>query len=154
MKQPTKQFPLEDAQYEARRMTPAVAAYLWHRLQAGVLKVQSNFSSGAAEEPPTAEDEEVKRRLKDATPEERLRTVCGMAFLAWTAEDFDTAQKACMKVLSRYENGVPMPVMSDAGQWVAKDLCEDPFLVTKLMVEVLVFNLVGFLSERASTPTA
>jgi len=87
-----------------------------------------------------------------ATPEERLRTLCGIAFLQLSREDMGFAQRAAMLVTSHMETLAgqpeqPMPVMLTDGRWACPLLEEDPMLVTRLTVEALVFSLLPFLAE-------
>jgi len=82
---------------------------------------------------------------------DRLRAMCGVAFMYLDFDDFEFVQKNCMRTVSREEPGMGyIPVVADSGQWAAKDLETNPFTITRLMVEVLVVNLASFLESGAA----
>ena len=137
------------AKYQVRRMTPVVGSYIWQRLQLGAYKgAQAMLKSGmVAERSP----EEVKA-IDVVTVQDRLRALCGGAFMCMDYADFEFVQRECVKVLARVEPNagidMPVPLMTDDGRWVLQDVYEDPALVTRLMVEAVVFNMESFLEER------
>jgi hypothetical protein len=137
----TKIVLLDEVNYQVRRMTPAVGSHIWQLLMKAVYKAQE----GQKEEPtaPSVDNAEAKK----PSNEERLRGMCGVAFMFLSFDDFQFIQRNCMLKLSRSEGAAGyLPVMADDGRWAASELEESPFLVTRLMVEVLVFNLESFLA--------
>jgi hypothetical protein len=140
MHESTKLVTVDGANYQIRRMTPAVGGYIWQRMMAAVYKAQE----GRKEEPTPEPEVDDKKK---PTPEERMRGMCGVTFMFLSFEDFQFVQKHCMQVLTREEPGAGfLGLQLDDGRWVAKDVENNPLLVTKLMVEVLVFNLTAFLA--------
>ena len=98
--------------------------------------------------------------LAKATPEDRLRTTCGIGFMFLTFEEMEFVQKAALAVTSRLERPAgttdeqPMPVQMSDGRWAVPELEDDPNLVTQLTTEALVFNLASFLRTGGATTTA
>ena len=135
----TQQVDVEGRQYQVRRLLPEIGSFIWQRLMAAM--VRASAQSGFKEDKP----EEHKKHKKEQNKDQEIRGLCGVAFMYLEFEEFAFIQSQCMRVLSRFENELPMPVMSDRGQWAAEDIADNPFLVTKLVTEVLAFNLVGFL---------
>jgi hypothetical protein len=147
MHEATIVVPVDGVNYQIRRMTPAVGSYIWQRLMAAVYKA----SEGSKEEVAEPEDKKAPRP-SDA---DRLRAMCGVAFMYLGFDDFEFVQKNCMRMLSREEPSMGyIPVVADSGQWAAKDLEANPFAITRLMVEVLVINLASFLESGTAAPTA
>jgi len=147
MHQKTTEVPLSGHTYQIRRMLPDVGSYIWQKLMAGCFKAQqanANDDAVAQDEVPAAQPPAA----------DRLRILCGMAFMYLDFEAFAFVQNSCMKVTSRVEEAGPIPVMSYDGRWSVPDLEYNPFLVTKLMTEALVFNLSDFLSESEAPKTA
>lgn len=135
----TKQITLGDRTYEVRRFTPAVGSYAWQLLTRSVINMRNEVDD--TEAPDDAKPQTLE-------PEARLRGVCAIAFMSMKFEDFEFLQNHCLKVISVIENGLPMPVMTIEGRWDPKAeeaIGGNPSLLTKLMVEVLVFNLASFL---------
>lgn len=142
----TRDFPVGTETYQFRKLLPAVGTFIWQRLMAASYKAQATFGRGdrGEVEPP-----------KDApqpTPEDRLRVICGIAFMQLDFKDFEFIQNACMKATTRLvitgTERVPMPVMTDDAKWTA-DGAEpegNPLLLTQLMVECLVHSLLPFLA--------
>jgi hypothetical protein len=124
-------------------MTPAVGSYIWQKLCSAIYRLQQRTATTDAEEP-KAEDPNAPK----TPPDVKLRTICGLAFTELTFDELSFVQRSAMLVTSRLEgNDTPMPVMQDSGRWDSTcGLEDDPFLVTKLTVEALVFNLLGFLA--------
>ena len=136
----TKSVTIDEANYQLRRMTPAVGSYIWQLLMKAVYKSQEGQKEDVTQPAP----------LPDAmkpSNEERLRGMCGVAFMFLGFDDFQFVQRNCMLKLSREEATAGyLPVMADDGRWANKELEQNPFLVTRLMVEVLAFNLSSFLA--------
>jgi len=157
----TKEVTAADHRYEIRRMTPVTGGYIWQRLMAACFKAQQqSAASGVAQ---AEETEEAKAEAAKVSAEDKLRSLCGVAFMQLSLEDFSYVQAACMKAISRFEtkdgkDGAIaigfIPIMQDNGVWTSPDVADSPFLITKLMVEAVVFNLASFLSESSATPTA
>jgi len=139
MHEDTVIVPVDNVNYQVRRMTPAVGSYIWQRLMAAVYKASEGQKDTVAEEP-------TSDALKPSSAE-RLRAMCGVAFMFLGFDDFEFLQKNCLRVVSREEPTLGyIPIVSDDGRWAAKDLEKNPFMVTRLMVEVLVVNLADFLA--------
>ena len=151
MKEKTTEVTVQGQQWLIRRMTPTTGSYLWQRLMAAMFKAQLDLGQQATE---AAEAEEAKSTDPKPTPEQRLRGMCGIAFMHLSFADTEFMQTAAMKVISRVETlaGVtaPMPVMDDSGRYAIEDVASDPFLVTRLTVEALVFSLAPFLAESGA----
>ena len=135
----TKIVLLDEVNYQVRRMTPAVGSHIWQLLMKAVYKAQEGQKEEVVSAPPPD--------APKPSNEERLRGMCGVAFMFLSFDDFQFIQRNCMLKLSCEEAAVGyLPVMADDGRWAAKDLEDNPFLVTRLTVEVLVFNLSSFLA--------
>lgn len=135
----TKDVTIDGTSYEIRRTTPAVGGFIWQQLMRACYKSAADAVQVAHTEPEQPEQPK-------APPEERLRAICGVAFMHLSIDDFTFVQNSCMKLLSRREGAALIPVMSSDERWGAPDLAENPFLVTRLTVEVLVHNLQSFLA--------
>lgn len=143
----TKTVEVEGVKYLVRRMTPFTGSCIWHRLMHAVLLLQQEQPERATEAAAEPEPE------PEVTPDVRLRALCGMAFMKMSFVELREVQQESMKVLSSYNTAdLPIPVMTDTGQWTpgTEALQDNPFLVTKLTVEVLLYNLVGFLAATGS----
>ena len=151
MKEKTTEVTVQGQQWLLRRMTPTTGSYIWQRLMAAMFKAQLDLGQQATE---AAEAEEVKDTEPKPTPEQRLRGMCGIAFMHLSFTDTEFMQTAAMKTISRVETmaGVtaPMPVMDSDGRYAIEDVASDPFLVTRLTVEALVFSLAPFLVESGA----
>jgi hypothetical protein len=132
--------------YQLRKLLPTTGGFIWQKLMAGVYKVQATAGASATDDVPAPQPS-----LDKVTPEERLRALCGVAFMGLSFDDFTFIQIECMKMVSRVEGAAPMPVMADNGRWAIVEVQDDPFLVTRLTVEVLVFNLCPFLAENSTS---
>jgi hypothetical protein len=145
MHEKAKQFELNGETYQFRRMTPAVGSYIWQRLMAACYKAGAESTQSTTTEPEAPETDKLK-----PSAEERVRGLCGVAFMFFSFTDLEFVQKSAMKVTSKYEpdekGRALLPVMSDDGRWTDQALAESPFLVTRLTVEVLCFNLASFLA--------
>jgi len=143
MHEATIVVPVDGVNYQIRRMTPAVGSYIWQRLMAAVYKASEGRKDEVSAEP-VAE-------VPQPSNADRLRAMCGVAFMYLDFDDFEFVQKNCMRTVSREEPGMGyIPVVADSGQWAAKDLETNPFTITRLMVEVLVVNLASFLESGAA----
>ena len=137
--------PIDSVNYQVRRMTPAVGSYIWQRLMAAVYKASEGQKDEAPVEPAV--------ETPQPSSADRLRAMCGVAFMYLGFDDFEFVQKNCLRVVSREEPDMGyIPVVADDGRWVAKDLEGNPFMITRLMVEVLTVNLVSFLASGAAAP--
>jgi hypothetical protein len=138
VREATKIVEIDKQRYHVRLFTPAVGGYIWQKLMAACFRARRVMPDSEPVQPSDAGAE--------LTPEEKLRGLCGLAFMYLEIDEYTFVQNSCMKVLSQYDaNDAPMPVMDNTGTWFNKELPARPLLVTKLMVEVLVHNLVGFL---------
>ena len=152
MKEKTTEVTVGGQRWLIRRMTPTTGSYIWQRLMAAMFKAQMEASAAATET--TEVDSKAVEAAEKATPEQRLRGMCGIAFMNLSFADTEFMQTAAMKVVSRVEElagaDTPMPVMDDSGRYAIEDVATDPFLVTRLTVEALVFNLAPFLAESGA----
>ena len=150
MKEKTTEVTVNGQRYQVRRMTPTTGSYIWQRLMASMFKAQMEAGVVAEETP----DVKAAEAVEKATPEQRLRGMCGIAFMHLSFTDTEFMQTASMKVISRIENlagnDMPMPIMDDSGRYAIDDVASDPFLVTRLTVEALVFSLAPFLAESGA----
>ena len=150
MKEKTTEVTVQGQQWLIRRMTPTTGSYIWQRLMAAMFKAQLEAGAVAEEVP----DVKAAEAAPQATPEQRLRGMCGIAFMHLSFADTEFMQTSAMKVISRIENlagnDTPMPVMDSDGRYVIEDVASDPFLVTRLTVEALVFSLAPFLAESGA----
>ena len=159
MKPKTNVVSLGGERWEVRRLTPAVGSYIWQRLMAANVKAQSVNQDAIQATVDEAEEKRLKTLMDSVTPEQRLRGVCGIAFMYMTFEDIEFVQTAAMRVTSLIQNAggveTPVPVMADDGRGLLPLLAEDPALVSQLVVEALAFSLVSFLQPTvASSRTA
>ena len=151
MHEATVVVPVDGVNYQIRRMTPAVGSYIWQRLMAAVYKASEGQKDEAPVEPaepaePAVEAPQPSSAERLRASAGRLRATCGVAFMYLGFDDFEFVQKNCMRMLSREEPNMGyIPVVADSGQWAAKDLEANLFIITRLMVEVLVVNLASFL---------
>lgn len=144
----TKNVPIGASEYQLRRVTPAVGGYLWHRLMWACNKAAQAAHQGG-------EAAEGAEQASDLTPEQRLRTICAIGFMQMDLADYEKAQMETLKATSRVDaGGLPMPLMAGDGRWTpgTEDVQTDPFLVTQIMTESLVFNLAPYLAGNSPTP--
>lgn len=136
----TKRVEIDGVSYELMRMTPALASYLWQTLMRSILKAQSLFSQ--QKEAAVSDEPE-----KESSAEERARGLIALAMMHLSYDDYQMVEKHAMKYVMRVENEVPMPFFTNDGKWDAKvyeDLSSQPLTYTKILTEVLVFNVSGF----------
>jgi hypothetical protein len=138
-----------------RRLSPVDGSYCWQRLMSATFR--SMAGQQAVMPAPTSEEEErrAEAAIAEATPEQRLRTTCGIGFMYLTYDELKFMHRVSLAVVSRVENlaGVdtPMPVVTDSGKYAVPGLEEDPSLVTQLVTEALVFNLTSFVQGNPQT---
>jgi hypothetical protein len=135
-----KIVPIDGHSYRLGRLTAAVGGYIWQRLLAAIYKARE---TAKPEQEPTKEDE-----AKPKPPvEDRMRTICGMTFMFLSFEDYQFVQRHCMAVVARKEPDPAgyLDIQLTDGRWAVPEIESNPFLVTKLMTEVLVWNLAPFL---------
>lgn len=134
-------------EYRLSKMKPAVGSYIWQLL------VAACFKASQAIGPQTEAAQETSAADK-APPAERLRNLCGISFMQLDFDKYEFIQTNCMKVVARMEAlagnaPVPIPLMTYDGCWSAPEVADNLMLVTRLMTEALVFNLLSFLSESS-----
>jgi hypothetical protein len=138
----TSTVTVSDQEYQVRKMTAAVGSYIWQLLMAACFKAQQSMPD-TKEQPSTKPEEE-------SSAEEKLRGLCGIAFMHLDFKDYEFIQTNSLKVISRVESvgaaSTPLPIMTDSGQWAVPEIADDLMLVTRLMVEAIVFNLSSFLA--------
>lgn len=144
----TKNVTIGAAEYQLRRVTPAVGGYLWHRLMWACNK--------AAQAARHDGDDSTDNPMTSASLEQRLRTICAIGFMQMDLADYEKAQAETLKATSRVDaaTGLPMPLMASDGRWAAgtDDIQADPFVVTQIITESLVFNLAPYLAGSSPTP--
>jgi hypothetical protein len=128
-------------------MLPAVGSYIWQRLMAAAFKASQQVATQPVAEEPAKADEPT------ASPEDKLRSLCVVAFMQLSYDDTAFIQNTCMKIVSRVEligdTEAAIPIMQQDGTWAAPDVMDNPFLITQLTTEVIVFNLASFLAESS-----
>lgn len=153
--QRSKTVELNGSRYELRKLTPEVGTSIWHRMTVALWKAQRKVGADSQEAKELTEEQKVA--MDAVPPEDKLRDMCPLAFMGLDFEDHRFIQSSCMRAVSRYELNAGaetlMPVMTDNGKWVAEDIADNPFLVTKLTVEVVAYNLASFLSQGAVSAT-
>ena len=156
MHEKTKVVEVGGQRWQLRRMTPVDGSYCWQRIMAATYR-SAQATQKPAEQLSAAEEARMEEAIKKATPEQRLRTTCGMAFMSLTYDETKFMHKAGLGVTCRLESlaGVdtPMPVVDDSGRFAVQELEGDPALVTQLVTEALVFNLLPFMAENTTTAT-
>jgi hypothetical protein len=130
---------IEGYVYQVRRMTPVVGGYIWQRFMHAMWKARQEAK---VEETYVEETPEEKKLPLDV----RVRGLCGVALMQLSFEDFNFVQREALRMVSRLVDGLPIPITSDDGRWAFKEVAEEPMTVTKLVMEVLAFNLSGFLA--------
>ncbi len=154
VKEKTKIVEVAGQRWQLRRMSPVDGSYCWQRLMAAMFRSASAQPQTAA---PADEAEELrmKEAIEKATPEDRLRTTCGVGFMHLTYDELKFMQRVTLAVVNRMEdiNGVdtPMPAITDSGKFAVPGMEDDPALVTQLTTEALVFNLLSFLPGKPQT---
>ena len=150
MKEKTTEVTVNGQRWLINRMTPTTGSYIWQRLMAAMFKAQMEAGVVAEEVP----DVKAVEAAEQVAPEQRLRGMCGIAFMNFSFADTEFTQTAAMKVIRRVENlagtDTPMPVMDSDGRYTIDDVASDPFLVTRLTVEALVFSLAPFLAQAGA----
>jgi hypothetical protein len=146
----TKIVEVADQRWQIGRLTPLDGSYIWQRLMAASFRAQMEMVG--AQQPEGDQAIAAEAAMAKATPEDRLRTLCGVAFMHMTYDDLALAQRKAMAVVARMEQLAgqpeqPMPVQASDGRWAVAELETDPFLVTRLTVEVLAYNLASFLAK-------
>ena len=156
----TKVVEVAGQRWQFRRMTPVQGSYIWQRLMAAMFRSAQSQSAATQVEQSAEDKARIEEALAKATPEDRLRTTCGIGFMFLTFEEMEFVQKAALAVTSRLERPAgaadeqPMPVQMSDGRWAVPELEDDPNLVTQLTTEALVFNLASFLRTGGATTTA
>jgi len=99
---------------------------------------------------PDTKEQPSTKPEEESSAEEKLRGLCGIAFMHLDFKDYEFIQTNSLKVISRVESvgaaSTPLPIMTDSGQWAVPEIADDLMLVTRLMVEAIVFNLSSFLA--------
>ena len=139
--------------FQFHKMTPAIGSYIWQLLMAACFKA-SQTVGGESNVSAPAEDSAIK-----VTPAaEKLRGLCGIAFMHLNFKDYEFIQENCIKVTARIDASAgvaaAMPLMTYDGRWAAEDVADNLMLVTRLMVEALVHSLSSFLVESGAGPLA
>jgi hypothetical protein len=154
----TKIVEVAGRRWQLARLAPVDGSYIWQRLMAASIRAQAANQDAPAMEPEA--EAKAAEAIKKAAPEDRLRSIYGVASMYLTYEDTGFIQRKAMAAVSRMEQlpgdseARPMAAQLADGRWAVPELAEDPFLVTQLTLEVLVWNLAGFLAgSRSETQT-
>lgn len=144
--------------WQLRRMTPVDGSYCWQRIMASMVRqAQAQAQQPSAQQLSPEDEKRMEAAIAEATPEQRLRTTCGMAFMSLTYDETKFMHRAAMSVTCRLEAtaGVEatMPAVDDTGRFAVPGLEDDPALVSQLVTEALVFNLLPFMAGNAATAT-
>jgi hypothetical protein len=156
MKVKTKTIEIDGTRYQLKRFLPDVGSFLRWKLLAAL----QNDQSSTAEQAPVPPGEPAPA----ATPngEDLARAMVLAAFLYGKGIDLQSHREIlnhCMAACARWESGpsgdIAMPIFN--GQRLLPDIADDPVLVDRLQVEVLVFNFSDFfaaggLKTMAGTP--
>ena len=155
LREKTKVVELAEQRWLLRRMSPVDASYCWQRLMAAMFRSAAAAQPSAASPMDEVEEARVKSAIEAASPEDRLRTTCGVGFMHLTYDELKFMQRVALAVVNRMEdiNGVdtPMPAITDSGKFAVPGMEDDPALVTQLTTEALVFNLLSFLPGKPQT---
>jgi hypothetical protein len=151
-----KTVTLAGERWEIRRMTPAVGSYIWQRLMAATYRMQVKNVGASGPEPSIEESVKMKELMEKAPPEQRIKTVCGVAFMELAFDELEFTQNAALRVISKLQTAggavdVPMPITQEDGRGMLPELEASPSLVQQLTIEALAFNLVSFLEPTASS---
>ena len=118
VKETTKIVEVAGQRWQLRRMSPVDGSYCWQRLMAAMFRsasAQPQMVVPADE----AEELRMKEAIEKATPEDRLRTTCGVGFMHLTYDELKFMQRVALAVTSRMEDlagaDTPMPVVTEAG---------------------------------------
>ena len=158
MNEDVKVVTVADRRWQLARMTPVDGSYIWQRLLAASFRAQVANTDAPAMAPEA--EKAAGEAIKQSTPEERLRSIYGVASMYLTYEDTGFIQRKCMALVSRMEKMPgdteerPMALVLADGRWTAPEVAKDPFLVTQLTLEVLAWNLAGFLAGNKPAATA
>lgn len=135
----SRKFELDGTTYEVRRMTPVVGSYIWQVMMRAAVRASKDMGGGSVQGQEGA--------LEQATAEEKTRGLATLALMNMDFREHEFVQNAVMRLMLRHENGAPMPFMVDDSRWdsrIYEEIGSNPALVTKLVIEGLVFNLSGF----------
>jgi DNA replicative helicase MCM subunit Mcm2 (Cdc46/Mcm family) len=137
--------------YQVRKMTPVIGSYIWQLLMAACFKASQAMGTQAEEAAAKAPD-----KPDETTPADKLRGLCGIAFMQLDFDKYEFIQTNCMKVVSHMETlpggnaPTPMALMTWNGTWAEASVADDLMLVTRLMTEALVFSLSSFLAPSGT----
>lgn len=134
MKQKTKIIVIDGTSYQLARFRAAVGSYLLQRIMA----------AGVSDETPSETRVQTSEQKPKETPkpEEIARMVVFGSFGKLDFETHKFVQLESLKVCSRMENDLPMPLVGN-GQIVAT-IADDLPLIMRLQTEALVFNFTDF----------
>lgn len=144
MRDKTKTVEAFGSKYQLARFSPEIGTFILFRLIGAMAKVaQSSNQAGT--------NGEAKSDVKP-TPEQMARLVASGAMMSGGLE-FEIhkmIQQNCLKLCSRADHvdqgSGPVPIMTADGR-LLPDVAENVGLLTKLTLEVLVFNLSDFFGQ-------
>lgn len=147
MKAKTKIVEIAGTRYQVRKLAPDVGSYiLGHAISAVAAKAASK--GGEAPQKPAGAAETETAAMSESTAEDLVRAVALASFSGLDFETHKFVQQKCLGVCSRMEGPdgqeVPMPIVSDSGQWAIPEIRDDMTLVMRLEIEAMVFNLTDF----------
>lgn len=154
MKPKTKIVEISGTRYQLRKLAPDVGSYISFLILGASLKTGSlggeSQNIGGGDERATVTDAVSET---DADGESRgemlVRAVAFRAFLGGLNYEMHSfVQQKCLSACSRMESrdGVelPMPIVTDSGQWAIPEIREDIRLVVRLELEALTFSCASF----------
>lgn len=141
MRARTTTIEIDGATYQLSRFGPELGSFIVNLLLGAALKKAAQLSSGVQEQ-----------EAPEKPPEDSGRGLIQIALMGGLGrEEHGLIFSECMKKISRLEGPdgqkIPMPIVSARGDFAAKDLEDDLPLLTKLQIEVLVFNFSDFFAR-------
>ena len=132
---------VDGANYQFAKMAAKTGSYVWQRLLAGVFKA----AQGAAPQ------QDAPEGAVQPSVDARMRGLCAVAFMNMEEKDYLYVQTLALRTVTLLQTGpggeqLPMPVATFDGALALPEADDNPFLVTKLVTEALVYNLSCFLA--------
>lgn len=149
----TKDKEVNGRWYQIGRLDASTGAWLFNRLMQSMLQEMTAMTPEQMERTQALISKAESEDPKAAEPidPEKATTQSVMSMLQRLSRgDYREMVMLCFEVCSRYEGGADVPsgtvypVMSVRGEYVDKDLQDDPVGVSALLTQVLVFNLAPF----------
>lgn len=133
-----KNVTLHGQEFQLRKMLPVTGSFIFMKLMGTLLEARQQQEgaprSGELDPAAPAPSKEDRARM--------LVTIASMTSLTYEQTVFIHGE--ALKVVSRLEDGKPMPLVDTTGRWFIKSVEDDPALVQELVVESVVFNVTPF----------